>query len=91
MTASNGISLHDVNNPQCASTWPGPYIRWAAIRGNAIGGVAPSNPGVCGSVNASNPGTSDLVVEGNTFSCPPTALLPCNDGVCVAATHSIVQ
>lgn len=90
MSDSNGISLHDASpNSQCNATWPGPYIRWAVIRDNAISGVAPSNPGICGSINASNPGTSDLVVELNTFGCPPGNLLPGN-GLNVAAVNSVV-
>jgi hypothetical protein len=91
MADSNGISLHDQSPAAgCNSTWPGPYIRWAAIRGNRIGGVAPCSPGVCGSVNASNAGTSDLLVEGNAFDCPAGNLLP-GGGVNVAARNSIVQ
>ena len=90
MVDSNGISLHDASpNAQCNSTYPGPYIRWAVIRGNSISGVAASNPGICGSVNATNPGTSDLLVELNTFGCPPGNLLP-NDGLNIAAAHSVV-
>ena len=91
MANSNGISLHDVPNAQCGQSFAGPYIRWAAVRNNAIGGVAPCNPGVCGSVNASNPGTTDLLIEGNTVTCPPGNLLPCGDGICVAAAHSVIQ
>jgi hypothetical protein len=90
MVDSNGISLHDASpNAQCNSTYPGPYIRWSVIRGNSISGVAASNPGICGSVNASNPGTSDLLVELNTFGCPPGNLLP-GDGLNIAAAHSVV-
>lgn len=88
---SNGISLHDVPNQQCAGTWPGPYIRWSVLRNNSISGIAPCNPGVCGSINATNPGTSDLLVEGNTFDCPPSALLPGGNGLNVMAVNSVVR
>lgn len=90
MSDSNGISLHDASpNSECNSTYPGPYIRWAVIRGNSISGIAASSPGVCGTVNATNEGTSDLLVELNTFGCPPGNLLPGN-GLNIAAQHSVV-
>ena len=95
LAASNGISLHD-NSPSSApgcnaSTFAGPYIRWVSITGNVLAGVAPSNPGVCASVNATNPLTTDLLVEGNDASaCPAPNLLPCGDGVCVRASHSYI-
>lgn len=92
LTSSNGVSLHDrAPEAACNASWAGgPYVRWAAVRGNAIGGVAPSSPGVCGAINASNPGSTDLLVEANTFDCPPGALLP-GGGVNVAASHSVVR
>ena len=94
MASSNGISLHD-NSPSgqagCnASTFDGPFIRWVAVSDNVLSGVAPSNPGVCASINASNPLTTDLLVEGNDASCSAPALLPCGDGVCVKASHSYI-
>ena len=96
MRASNGISLHD-NSPSgragCnATTFDGPFIRWVAVTGNVLAGVAPSNPGVCASINASNALTTDLLVEGNdaTSGCAAPALLPCGDGVCVQASHSYI-
>ena len=72
MASSNGISLHD-NSPSTqagcnASTFPGPFIRWVAVSDNALSGVAPSNPGVCASINASNPLSTDFLVEGNDAS-----------------------
>lgn len=87
---SNGIDLTDDAAPagQC-TTWPGPYLRWAAVRGNTIGGVAASSPTVCGTVNATNPATSDVLVERNSFDCPPGALLP-GGGVNVKAAHAVV-
>jgi hypothetical protein len=93
MASSNGISLHDVTgNAQCNATFTGPYIKWATLRNNTVGGVAPSNPGVCGSLNATNPRTSDLLVEGNDVArgCPPGNALPCGDGVCIYAAHSVI-
>lgn len=86
---SNGIDLTDdvPEQGQC-STWPGPFVRWAAIRGNAIGGLAASSPTVCGAITAANPATSDVLVERNTFDCPPGGLLP-GGGVSVKAAHII--
>lgn len=91
LASSNGISLHDVPNAACNATFPGPYIRWAVIKDNAIGGVAPCSPGVCGAINATNPGTRNLLVEGNTFDCPPGNLLPGGNGLNVAAANSVVR
>lgn len=92
MSDSNGIALHDVSpNSECNASYPGPYIRWAVVRGNSIGGIAPSNPGICGSINATNPATSDLLVEGNTFECPPGGFLPGGNGLNIYAAHSVVQ
>lgn len=89
MTRSNGIDVTDnaAAQGQCA-TWPGPYVRWAAIRGNAIGGLAAANPTVCGAVNVRNPATSDVLVEGNSLECPPGGS---GGGVNVRAAHAVVR
>ena len=65
-------------------------IKWVTITKNHISGVAPSNPGICGSINATNPLSSDLLVERNEMSCPPGNFLPCGDGICVTAANSVV-
>jgi hypothetical protein len=89
LNRSNGIDLTDVaaKPGQCAA-WPGPYVRWAAVRGNAIAGLAASSPTTCGAINAANPGTSDVLVERNTFECPPGGR---GGGVNVKAAHAVVQ
>jgi len=97
MNNSNGISLHDVsptNTLGCnSSTYAGPFIRWASVTGNRIAGIAPCSPGVCGSINATNSLTTDLLVEGNDVSagCTGGNLLPCENGVCVQASFSVVD
>jgi hypothetical protein len=89
MSNSNGIDVTDnaAAQGQCAS-WPGPYVRWATIRGNTIGGLAAANPTECGAVNVRNPATSDVLVEGNTLQCPPGGS---GGGVNVKAAHAVVN
>jgi hypothetical protein len=90
-SSSNGISLHDGSpDHNCASSYPGPYVKWQVIRNNSMSGTAVGNPDFCATINATNPLTSDLVVQGNTFNCPPGKLLP-GGGINVAAVHSVVQ
>lgn len=60
------------------------------IRGNNIGGIAASSPGVCGVINATNPVSTDIISEGNTFDCPPGAFLPGN-GTNIRGQHCWVQ
>jgi len=92
MNDSNGIALHDVYNNNCNSSWPGPYIKWVSIINNSISGVAPSaDPGVCGTINATNPKTSDLLVEGNIFNCASGDFLACGNGLCIDASNSIIH
>ena len=91
MSDSNGIALHDVYNNNCNTSWPGPYIKWVTIVNNSIAGVAPSNPGVCGTINATNAETSDLLVEGNSFDCTDGNFLACGNGLCVNAVNSVVH
>lgn len=55
-----------------------------------MSGTAAGNPDICATINATNPLTSDLVVQGNTFSCPPGKVLPGN-GINVETAHSVVQ
>ena len=90
LARSNGISLQDdgAQASTCAA-WPGPYMRWAAIRGDAISGLTESSSTVCGTINATNPAMLDVLVKANTFTCPPGAQLP-GGGVNVAAAHSVV-
>lgn len=64
--------------------------RVQVVRNNYVAGVAAGNPGACGTINATNTMTTDLVVEGNTFDCPPGNDFP-GHGVNVFATHSVVQ
>lgn len=90
-TSSNGISLHDVSpDASCNSSFAGPYVKWQVVRNNDMSGVAVGNPNICATINATNPLTSDLVVQGNTFACPPGKFLP-GGGINVAAAHSVVQ
>jgi hypothetical protein len=92
MSDSNGIALHDVYNNNCNTSWPGPYIKWVTIVNNSISGIAPSaNPGMCGTINATNPQTSDLLVERNSFGCAAGDYLACGNGLCIGAANSVVR
>jgi len=92
MSDSNGIALHDVYNNNCNTSWPGPYIKWVTIVNNSISGIAPSaNPGMCGTINATNPQTSDLLVERNSFGCAAGDYLACGNGLCISAANSVVR
>jgi hypothetical protein len=84
MVRSNGITLVDSidsNNFCNASTYPGPFSRYQVIRRNAISGVAlsaaernASSP-PCGTIACAKMST-DVVVEGNTLSCPAGSTQP---------------
>jgi hypothetical protein len=90
-TSSNGISIHDVSPDQsCKASFTGPYVQWQVIRNNSMSGTAVGNPNICATINATNPLTTDLVVQGNSFDCPKGKLLP-GGGINVAAGHSVVQ
>jgi hypothetical protein len=62
------------------------------IRTNKIGGSSPSQPGVCGVINATDSAlTTDLVVESNTFGCPAGHVFPGSGVNSIRAEHSVVQ
>lgn len=86
---SNGIDLtDDPPQPGQCGTWPGPFLRWASIRGNSLGGLSASSPTACPAITAKNPGTSDVLVELNTFDCPPGGQ---GGGVHVQAAHAVIE
>ena len=91
MLRSNGISLKDgiTSNDVCnASSYPGPFTRWQVVRRNSIAGVALSQT-ECGTISLSGGGVStDVVVESNTFHCPPGKTQP---PIQVNCSHCRVQ
>jgi hypothetical protein len=92
MDSSNGISVHDVSPASnCNASYPGPYVRWVTMRRNTIGGISICSPGVCGSINATNGQTTDIVAEENVFNCAPGNLLPGGNGLNIYAEHSVAK
>ena len=90
MVRSNGIALIDnalkgtpYENKYCNdSSYPGPYLRWQVVRRNSIAGVAlsanqtnASSP-PCGTITTNSHQSTDVVVEGNVFDCPPGTRQP---------------
>jgi hypothetical protein len=77
---------YNTGERECAK-FGGPWVRWAVIRGNDISGISkasfnatmPGNKPNCGAITVFGTAskvdpadsTSDIVAEGNRFSCPP--------------------
>jgi hypothetical protein len=97
MVRSNGIALTDnslkgtpYENDSCNdTTYPGPFMRWQVIRRNSIAGVAlsanqtraPTSP--CGTITmGGSKASTDVVIEGNQFDCPPGSVQPPIDVAC---------
>jgi hypothetical protein len=91
LVRSNGVALMDsvVSTPVCnaSSGYGGPFTRWQVVRRNSIAGVAASQT-ECGTVTLSSAASTDVVVEGNTFDCPPGKTQP---PIAVSCDHCRVQ
>eukprot|EP00039_Didymoeca_costata_P014725 m.240925 g.240925 ORF g.240925 m.240925 type:complete len:416 (+) comp16083_c1_seq25:254-1501(+) len=85
MYNSDGITIKDngeSTEPQCKD-YPGPWIRWLIVRQNAFSGVSeaaknvsassgmPANCASSVSIAHPNVPSTDIVMEHDTFSCPP--------------------